>query len=252
MKNLKWVLGSLLIVSASFSQAAIIEIEHKIYSVDNLYYTDWGHWWAQAGDGDVLVPNNNDGALGDGQAARYLSLNGSAFGFSRSQIQSLTISVTGSVVDNGAYATSATGNDCYINLGCNFNDGYFHGLPAYSVIGLWSTTSDTITPVKYDDFGNAYAAGDAGYDDLPATTSSPFFIGNGGVLNFAAFIPDSVETLYLFLGENDGIFSDNNPNEFYSALIRIETPEVPVPASAWLMGSALIGLSAVARRRRIA
>jgi hypothetical protein len=28
------------------------------------------------------------------------------------------------------------------------------------------------------------------------------------------------------------------------------TPEVPVPAAAWLMGSALVGLSAVARRRR--
>jgi hypothetical protein len=42
-------------------------------------------------------------------------------------------------------------------------------------------------------------------------------------------------------------------------LITIETnslpppppPAVPVPAAAWLMGSALVGLSAVARRRRI-
>lgn len=252
MKKSLQIITALLGLGTGFTQAGVINIEQKIYSQDNLFYTDWGHYWIQTGDGDSFIPANNDGALNDGQPAQYVSYNGSPFAFNRSLIQSLSITVSGSVKDYGINETDPTGNNCYITKECGFFDGYFHKLPVYSVIGLWSTTANSITPVKYDAYGKAYAAGDAGYDDLVATTSAPFFIGNGGSFNFSAWIPDSVDNLYLFLAENDGIFSDNDPQQFYTAQIVIQTPDVPLPAAAWLMGSGLIGLSAIARRRRIA
>jgi hypothetical protein len=43
----------------------------------------------------------------------------------------------------------------------------------------------------------------------------------------------------------------NNDNASNNALFELTAvPEVPVPAAAWLMGSGLVGLTAVARRRR--
>jgi hypothetical protein len=257
MKKSLHIVIALLSLGSGFVDAGLINIEQKIYSQDNLFYTDWGHYWTQQGDGDSFIANNTDGALNDGQPAQYISYNGSPYAFNRNFIQSMTITVSGSVKDFGVNETDATGNNCYITKSCGFFDGYFHKLPVYGVIGLWSTTFNTITPVKYDDYGKAFAAGDAGYDDLVATTSAPFFIGTGGAYNFSNWIPSSVDSMYLFMAENDGIFSDNNPEQFYTANIIIQSPdpapptEVPEPSSVWLAGVGLTALTIMSRRRRI-
>jgi len=116
---------------------------------------------------------------------------------------------TGSVVDAGATATDADG------LG-----GLFRGLPVYSLIGIWSSTDTAITAI-----------------------GSAFFVGTSATL----IVPTSTSA-YLFLAENDGIFSDNSGQ--YN--IRLTTVSVPEPVTLSLLGAGLLGFGIVGRRRRTA
>ena len=103
-------------------------------------------------------------------------------------------------------------------------DGNFRGLPVYSLIGMWSTSADDITPVS-------------------GMLSQPFFIGTSLLLNLAG-IPNEAN-LYLFLAENDGIFRDNSG----SYLVDIDVQPVPLPASALLFMSGLLGVFATRIRK---
>jgi len=206
----KRVLASLLMLcSASLASAATVEIDQIVSSRDNLYYTDWGHWYTMP----------DDHALGnlDSFAARAVSLGGSSFNFGG--YDSVSIFATGSVVDAGGTATNANGDTCIPT--CLFKDGNWRGLPAYSLIGIWSSSPDKIVPI-----------GD------PHT--SVFFVGTNSVLN----IPDA-PSLYLFLAENDGAFGDNSGN--YN--VHLTASAVPVPAALPLFLSGIAGLSMVRRRK---
>lgn len=116
---------------------------------------------------------------------------------------SISVSATGCIVDAGP---SCTGPD---GLG-----GIFRGLTVYSMIGLWSSTGLAINAI-----------------------GSPFFVGSAAVLS----VP--VGPAFLFLAENDGIFSDNSGH--YDVTVNA----VPEPGTLTLMalGGALFG---AARRRR--
>ena len=88
--------------------------------------------------------------------------------------QQLQLTASGCVVDDGP---RCTGPDGY--------PGLFRGLPVYSLIGRWSTSPAQLTT---------------------ATAVGPsFFVGSAATLT----APAGSGEYYLFLGENDGGFSDN-------------------------------------------
>lgn len=199
----------------TFAAAATISIDQTVDSRDNLYYTDWGHYYTLPEDLTFQNPDSNP--------AKYISFNGSAFNFSG--YSSVAITASGSVVDHFDMATDANGDQC--NPTCLFHDGNWHGLTAYALIGIWSTTADKITPI-----GDPHTA--------------PFFVGTGLTLN----IPAS-SSLYLFLAENDGGFGDNSGhyNVHLEVTDGLTTPQVPVPAALPLFASALAGMSLIRRRK---
>jgi len=132
--------------------------------------------------------------------------------------QELSVSATGCVRDAGVLCTDANGYS-----------GQFRGLDVYSLIGIWSVSETEIAPV-----GDAFSLGS----------------------NSSLITPEHNGLLYLFLGENDGIFSDNYSYDEhgycyirdYNVSITATPPAVPVPAAMWLFGSGLLGLIGVARQ----
>lgn len=208
------ILSVLLLLSLNtFAAAATVSIDQVVDGRDNLYYTDWGHWYTLPADNALANPDSN--------AAKSVSLIGSAFNFA--SYTSLSITASGSVVDHFNIATGPNGDPC--SPTCLFNDGNFRGLKAYSLIGIWSTTADTITPI-----GDPHTA--------------PFFIGSS--INLS--IPSS-SAVYLFLAENDGGFGDNSGFFNVHLTASNSAPTVPVPAALPLFASALIGMG-LARRRK--
>ncbi|VAW88778.1 hypothetical protein MNBD_GAMMA17-1353 [hydrothermal vent metagenome] len=155
------------------------------------------------------VFDNETSALGRGNAP-------GAVDYAFSSGQAISISVSGYVVDSGSTATNPDGT--YLN---GYNEGWdFRGLPVYSLIGMWSTSASLIDPIE-----------------------SPFYIGS----LLELIVPTAIDNLYLFLGENDGYFSDNFFDDKYNVTIAVTN--VSAPSTLALMSLGIIGI-AVARRQK--
>ena len=154
-------------------------------------------------------------ALNTGQDVTAVQSGGSAYNFSGAV--GINITASGQVVDNGMTPTDADGDP---NM---FMDGNFRGLPVYSLIGIWSSTENQITQIS-DPF------------------AAPFSIGTLLMLT-ALEIPNS-PSLFLFLAENDGLFSDNSG--YYN--VKLDVQFVPIPASGFLLLSGLVTIFAARAR----
>jgi len=213
------------------AQAATVPVlQHTVGPQDNLFFSDWGHPWTRE---FVLVTDEVTGelrarddilewpapfALGAGVPARSVQHQGSAFDFSGWHF--IDVLASGLMQDRNLTQTGPDGD----------GSDTFRGLDVYSLIGIWSSSPDTIVPV------GAWAP-----DATPA-----FDIGSSARID----IPQGF-AVYLFLGENDGLFYDNLGS--YSVTITGGLVgaggEVPLPAALALLVPALVALPR--RRRRV-
>jgi len=209
---------AMMLSSLMISQASALTMMHTVDATDNLYYSDWGHWFTASSDGALAATGST--------AASAVANSGSIYNFASWDY--LDIAVSGSVIDAGIYATGADGCPSSSDP-CWFNDGQFRLQDVYSVIGLWSSSADTITPILsanvYMDWRDAV-----------------FLVGSSSRI----FVPGMPQA-YLFLAENDGDFADNSG--FYTATITASRASVPEPASALLLLTSLLGLFAIRRKR---
>ena len=232
----------LFVISATAVNASTV-INTSVLGTTNLYNAGYPGLDADPTAG-LPFPEafNLDGAI-DPTA---VSLMGSIFNFQGFDI--LNFTATGFVQDNGVVPgesiTDADGLLMGTGQPTNFPDANFQGLPVYSLIGIFSTTSDFITPLA----GTVEAAKDVANLGNPAL--SAFSIGTELTLDISEF---SNMPLYLFLGENDGIFSDNGfiDEELNIGAydVTIEAAVVPLPAAFWLFASCLIGIYGLARKQ---
>jgi hypothetical protein len=199
---------------AAFANAVLVE--STVSSRDNLFYTDWNGFFNPVDLPDYQAPGS--------QAAQSLP-----FDFALNNIDSFQMSVTGEVLDAGTFITGPDGcpdpnASCYFNP--NGNNGLYNFNTSYSVIGVWSSTPDVINFITP-------AGGSSWVDALIS-------VGSGGIFD----VPVGYSSAYLFLGENDGNFADNTPGGNYEVTISL----VPLPATAWMFGTALLGLGFVRKK----
>jgi len=166
-------------LTVSSAQAAFIFTEVKATSA--LYFDDWGHPYTETWDGVTRESNERSG-VGRGKKPKAIASFAGAFDF------------RGPAGSDSFYllAGGEAGINAERSYGPNGVGGpFWRGLRLYSLIGVWSSTSNGIDPI-----------------------GDPFFVGTGG--NFD--VP-SVSSAYLFLGFNDGNFDDNPNNSQYNVLV---------------------------------
>jgi hypothetical protein len=183
-----------LAIAVSCGAASAATLNHVVGPQDNLYFTAWGH--------------PHVGAPGTGVAATSVTDGFNPFNFSG--VGSIGVVATGCIVDAGASCTGPEGLA-----------GIFRGLTIYSMIGVWSSTGNTVTAI-----GSAF---DVGASNTLVVPNAP--------------------AAYLFLGENDGNFADNVRGQ-YDVTLTYQTSVVPVPAALPLLLSGFAGLALFGRRRR--
>lgn len=206
------LLFSLLVSTSAFSAT----IQQAVDGHDNLFYTDWGHWFTLPSDHGLAEPGS--------QAA-------SAIPFNFAGYNSISITATG-LVTQDVYATYTPDGVCVSQCGTAIFPGTelrASGLPVYSLIGIWSSSATEIVPFYTENHGWANINSGLGL----------LLIGSSRNL-----VVPTATSAYLFLAVNDGGFADN------SGAFNVTVETVPVPGALILMGSALMGL--VGARRRAA
>lgn len=204
----------------TFAFAYSIVIDHSVDSHDNLFYTDWGHWFTAPGDQGLNQPGS--------QAAQAVQFGGGGFNFA--DFSSISISASG-IAQQDALAGFNADGVCVSNCG----GLYFGGsnlrapnLTAYSLIGIWSKSATEIDPFYTDDHG--WRDIDSGLGLL--------LIGSSRELQ----VPD-FSSAYLFLAVNDGGFADNAGG--YDVRISASVPE-PTPLALLAVG--LLAVTLIRRR----
>ncbi len=195
------------------TQAATIQ--QTVDSRDNLFYTDWGHWFTQPSDHGLAEPGS--------QAA-------SAVPYNFAGLDSISISATG-LATQDVLAVYTPDGVCVSQCGTAVYTGTelrTSGLSVYSLIGIWSRSATEIDPFYTDNHG--WRDINSGLGLLLIGSSRDVIVPTGA-------------SAYLFLAVNDGGFSDN----FGSYDVTINT--VPIPGAALLMGSSLMALLGARRRR---
>lgn len=119
-------------------------------------------------------------------------------------------------------------------------------------VAPFTTFATFATPITWAPLGalTSPVAGDPVWS-LNGTPAGSFTLGSGTVsgTNNLNLEISAVGTLQLFgFDPTPGVFNFTSSGISFSA----ETSAVPIPAAAWLLGSGLIGLAAIARRKKAA
>lgn len=204
------LLFSLFVSASAFSAT----IQQTVDGHDNLFYTDWGHWFTLPSDHGLAEPGS--------QAASAVPFNFGGYG-------SISITATGLVTED-VYATYTPDGVCVSQCDTAIfpaTELRAAGLPVYSLIGIWSRSATEIDPFYTESQGWANISSGLGL----------LLIGSARDL----IVPDAASA-YLFLAVNDGGFADN------SGAFTVTVNTVPVPGALVLMCSGLMALIGVRRR----
>jgi hypothetical protein len=153
-----WAISGLLALIPVSASASVL---HLVDSMDNLFFTNWGH--------PFNVPpfdasNNEYGALGRGAPAEVVSNLGSPMDFAG--FSEVVVEATGS---NAISGSTAHGPDGLAWL--------FRGLRVYSLIGVWSESSSAIDPL-----GAAFFIGSSAILGVPEAPSAYLWLAfNDGI-----------------------------------------------------------------------
>jgi hypothetical protein len=192
-----------LLLSSSAS-ANPMTIDYRVDAHDNLFYTDWGHWFRNPGDNGLNTPGSQPAG---------------AVPFDFSGYETLSISAWGTAVEDVKAGVDPDGV-CVSNCGSILYPGSTlraPGLTAYALIGIWSRLATRIDP---------FYTADNGWLD---TTSGLglLLIGSHRLLA----VPD-FGSAYLFLAVNDGGFADNDG--YFGARI---TASITEPSAISVLGA---------------
>jgi hypothetical protein len=132
-------------------------------------------------------------------------------------ISNLSWSLSGSIIDQTSGSASCAG-----------------GSIACASVASAISSNDATSPFQYDGVVKGFRVGGVRQitkDGFEATL-------------------DTLPTIYLDVFSDQPYAPNTSYNATHNMLFTLEATPVPVPAAAWLMGSGLVGLTAVARRRR--
>jgi hypothetical protein len=147
--RVSWVLAGSLVLLPLPASASVI---HLVDSMDNLYFTDWGHPYNVPPFNDG---NNEFGAIGRGDPAQPVAADFAGF-------DQVVVSATGSNAINGSTSFGPDGNP----------PALFRALTVYSLIGVWSSSSAAILPL-----GNAFFIGDSAILPVPSSPAAFLWLG---------------------------------------------------------------------------
>ncbi len=133
------------------------------------------------------------------------------------------------------------------NAGVVFNSGSL--CLGYSPGDCSAAATDmSVNPSVFDgtgEFGGFY--GSQGLQLLGGAGGASFTVAQPGVLTGPVDLINNKATGTMYVAGNYGALFLGGNLAFTEV---VDTPEVPLPAAAWLFGSALLGLTGVARNRR--
>ena len=218
------IISALLLSFSAFASASSIVLDPVLVDGrDNLFYENWGHWFT--------LPEDHALAEAGSNPAHAVMQGGVSYNFS--QFDAISIFATGSVVADGP---NSVGPDGVLTCAaCEYDYAYYHSphrpanaipgysLATYSLIGIWSSSATEIVP-----FGD--------WTDLTSGLGLLFVGSNRNLV-----VPDG-PAAYLFLAENDGVFTDN------SGAFNVTINTVPLPGALILMCSSLMALAGARRR----
>lgn len=156
----RFVLAIALLVGSSSAHAVVIS--HSVDSMDNLYFTDWGHPYNVP---PFDLTNVEFGALGTGEPAEVVSSEGLAENFAG--FGTVDIVAAGEIAINGSTLWGPDGAKSPL----------FRGLPVYSLIGVWSRSGSAIDPI-----GGSFFVGSENSLSVPGGPSAYLWLGfNDGI-----------------------------------------------------------------------
>jgi hypothetical protein len=179
-----------------------------------------------------------------------------------SSVQALTITIT-SMSFNGSYGAAGTMNDAgngtmtatQLFFGANWTADQQNWFDTHSSVLTWAGANTANVPDSFNYTfhleSNQVAAGTyfdwSGTNNIPVLTIYDCPVSGGGACTGISLPMATVP----FPGNQPSFIGTTNDDVPISGG-STGTNAVPVPAAVWLMGSGLLGLVGVARRRKVA